>query len=189
MPIQSWVQTLVDSQVDGAAYANSTTANTPLQPTVAAYTFPANFFDTIGKALRVTASGRISVSGSALTLNIGFALGTLATPIIVFAGGVNNLVATAKTNVTWFLQIDLTLRAIGTGTSANFMGTGFLLSEACLGSAANVAVVQMLPLAAPAVGTGFDSTLTQYAQLVATWGTASASNTIQVHQYKLESLN
>jgi hypothetical protein len=189
MPIQSWVQTLVDSQADGTPYANSNTANTPLQPTVAAYTFPANFFDTIGKAIRVTASGRISVSGAALTLNLGFALGTLATPIIVFAGGVNTVVATAKTNVTWFLQIDLTLRAIGTGTSANFMGTGWSLSEAWLGSSASVAAAMSLPLTAPAVGTGFDSTLTQYAQLVATWGTASASNTITCHQYKLESLN
>jgi hypothetical protein len=189
MPIQSWVQTLVDAQVDGPAYANSVVANTPLQPTVAGYTFPANFFDVIGKALRVTASGRISISGAALTLNIGFALGTLATPIIVFAGGANTLVATAKTNVTWALQIDLTLRAIGTGTSANFMGIGTISSEACLGSAAGVSTTMMLPLTAPAVGTGFDSTLTQYAQLVATWGTASASNTITCHQYKLESMN
>jgi hypothetical protein len=183
-----YAQCLITAQVDGTAYANSTTANTALNPPAAAFTFPTNYFY-IGKKLRVQASGRISATVSGPTLNLGFALGTIATPIIVFAGGANALVARATTNVTWELVIDLTCRAIGTGTAANFMGTGRFLSEACLGSATNVSVAESLPLSAPAVGTGFDSTLTQTAQLVATWGTASASNSIQLHQYELTDMN
>jgi hypothetical protein len=183
-----YTQCLITAQVDGTAYANSTTANTPLQPAAATYVFPSNFFY-IGCKIRAVASGRISATVSGPTLNLGFALGTVATPIIVFAGGANALVARATTNVTWELVIDLTCRAIGTGTSANFMGTGRFISEAVLGSVANAGTVMSLPLSAPVVGTGFDSTLTQSAQVVATWGTASASNSIQLHQYELDVLN
>ena len=182
--MSGYAQCLVTSQVDGPAYGNSVTANTPLQPPHATLTLATNYFF-IGKKLRVTASGRISNTVTAVNLTLGLAFGTVATPIIVFNGGANSLVARATTNVTWELVIDFTCRAIGTGTSANGIGTGRLLSEACLGSAANVAVVGSLPLSAPAVGTGFDSTLNQTVQLVATWGTASASNTITCHQYEL----
>lgn len=178
-------QTLITAQVDGAAYGNSTTANTPLQPAACLYTFPAGYFTGAGKTIRVKASGRISGAVAGPTLNLGIAFGTVATPIIVFAGGANSLVARATTNVSWELEVDLTIRAIGTSTSANAMGVGKFLSEACLGSVANAATAMMLPLSAPAVGTGFDSTLTQVVQLVATWGTAAAGNTITCHQFSV----
>jgi hypothetical protein len=69
------------------------------------------------------------------------------------------------------------------------MGIGTFQSEACLGSIASVATTTMLPLTAPAVGTGFDSTVMNVVDLFATWGTSSASNSIQTHMYSLESLN
>lgn len=181
-------QTLITAQVDGAAYGNSTTANTPLQPVGTLYTFPAGYFTGAGKTIRVRGAGRISGAVAGPTLNLGVAFGSVATPIIVFAGGANALVARATTNVTWVIEVDLTIRAIGTGTSANAMGIGKFTSEACLGSAANAATVTMLPLSAPAVGTGFDSTLTQVVQLVATWGTAAAGNTITCHQFSVEDI-
>lgn len=183
-----YAQCLITSQVDGAAYGNSTTANTPLQPAAAALTVPTNFFY-IGKKLRMMASGRISNTVTAVNLTLGVAFGTLATPIIVFNGGTNSLVARATTNVTWNLEIDLICRAIGSGTSANMFGIGQLCSEACPGSSAGVATTQSLPLSAPAVGTGFDSTITNVIQLVATWGTAAAGNTITCHLYELTDLN
>jgi hypothetical protein len=182
-------QTLITGQVAGTAYANSTTANTPLQPGSATYTFPPNSFY-IGKKLRVHATGVASCTASTPSLTLGFALGTIATPIIVFTSGAQALVpTTAKTNVNFELVINLTCRAIGSGTAANFVGGGYLLSEICVGSTVNAMGSMALPLAGPVVGTGFDATAFQTAQLVATWSAASASNSIQVQEYELSDLN
>lgn len=188
MSLQTWQETLITAQVDGAAYASSTTA-TSLLPAAARYTLPSNFFSAIGKTMRVRAGGRISnaVAGPNLTLAVW--LGTVASPIVVFNGGANPLVARSTTNVTWEFEAILTCRAIGSSTSANLMGVGKFTSEAALGSAANVAVVNMLPLSAPAVGTGFDSTITNVVDFAATWGTNAATNSILLHTYSLESLN
>ena len=187
MSIQTWVETLVTAQSAGAALASSVAA-TSLLPTAAVYTLPSNWFY-IGRMLRLRASGQISATSAGPTLTFAFWLGTLATPIVVFNGGANPLVARATTNVAWDLEMIMTCRAIGSGTAANLIGTGKLTSEACLGSAASVAVVNNLPLTAPAVGTGFDSTITNVANLAATWGTSSASNSIQLMQYALEAMN
>jgi hypothetical protein len=181
MSVQTWEECLVTAQVDGTAYNTSTTA-TSIIPAAAKFTLPSNYFY-IGKKLMIRASGRISatVSGPNLTLTVNFGATT------IFAPAAFPLVARATTNVTWDLEISLICRAIG--TSANMMGTGKLTSEACLGSAANVSVVTSMPLSSPVVGSNFDSTVTQAVDLVATWGTNSASNSIQLHMYSLEALN
>jgi hypothetical protein len=43
--------------------------------------------------------------------------------------------------------------------------------------------------AAPAVGTGFDSTAAQLVDLFATWSVANAANSITCHQFLIEDLN
>jgi hypothetical protein len=47
----------------------------------------------------------------------------------------------------------------------------------------------LIPVGAPTVGTGFDSTAAQTVDLFGTWSVANAANSIQVHQYMLESVN
>jgi hypothetical protein len=187
MSIQTWVETLVSSQVDGAAYASSNTI-TSILPAQAVYTLPSNYFY-IGKVLRVRALGRISAAVAGPNLTLSFWLGTVATPIVAWTSSAFALVARATTNVTWELDLMMTCRAVGSGTNANLMGVGCMTSEACLGSAASVATSAMLPLTAPAVGTGFDSTITNVANLAATWGTNSGSNSLLLHAYTLESMN
>lgn len=192
MSMQSWQENLINAQVDGAALANSITATSLLggvgTGTPAKVTLPANFFY-VGRALRVTAQGRISTLVTAPgTLTLDLRLGA----VIVANGGAMSLNIVAKTNVPWWLEWILTCRAIGSGTVANLMHQGKWQSEAVIGSGLpTVSGVGslLIPVAAPAVGTGFDSGAAQTLDLFGTWSVANAANSLQVHQYSVESLN
>lgn len=192
MSLQTWRETLINAQVDGTALANSTTA-TSLIPPAARLTLPSNFFSVIGKAIKIRAQGRVStVVTTPGTLTLDVRLGTVASPIVVFNGGAMNLNTTAQTNATWEFEVELTARAIGSGTAANLMGVGRFNSRALIGSAAvaaGYAGAALLPDTAPAVGTGFDSTITNVVDFFGAWSVANASNSIQVHQFSVESLN
>lgn len=186
MSLQSWQETLINSQVDGPALANSTTA-TSLLNAHEKITLPAAYCQ-VGRILRVTAHGRISnIVTTPGTLALSLRLGA----VTIANGGAMALNAVAKTNVPWILEWLLTCRAIGGGTSANFMHQGFWMSESVIASplpAAGGCGTHLLPNAAPAVGTGFDSSVAATIDLFAQWSIANAANSIQVHQYKVESL-
>jgi hypothetical protein len=194
MSLQSWQETLITAQADGTTLVSSTTP-TSIIPAAARYTLPSNYFSVVGKQLRIRASGR-SGSGTASTGNITFDVrfGTVATPIIVWNGAATALnTATIPANATWELEVLLTCRAIGSGTSANMIGVGKWISRHALnapvvGTTTGVGAV-LLPDTAPAVGTGFDSTITNVVDLFAAFSVSSANQTIQLHQYTLESLN
>lgn len=192
MSMQTWMESLIAAQADGSAVANTTTA-TSLLPAAATLALPSNFFAYIGKSMKVTAKGRIStVVTTPGTLTLDIRLGTLASPIVVFNGGAMALNVTAQTNATWEFECELTARALGASTSANLMGTGKFCSRALIGSpavASGSPGVALLPDTAPAVGTGFDSTVTNILQMFATWSVANASNSIQLHQFRVESVN
>jgi hypothetical protein len=181
MSLQTWSETLISAQVDGTAVTGTTAAT--LLPGAAKFTIPANFFS-IGKVLRINATGRISnivTTPGTLTLDVRFG------STVVFNGGAFSLNTTAKTNVSWRLIALLTCRAIGVTSAANLFGQGDFTSESVVGSAAGVANDVMLPASAPAVGTGFDSTLAQIVDMFATF--SLTGNSIQAHQYTLEALN
>jgi hypothetical protein len=180
MSSQGWRETLINAQVDGPALNTSTTATSILAPQ-AKLTLPSGYFDKIGKALKVRAQGRVSTFTSG-TLTLAINLGTIATPIIVFTSQAITMTA-SQTNLSWDLEVELVARAIGSATSANLMGIGRLLS------AAAAATVTMVPASAPAVGTGFDSTITNVVDLFATWSVSNAANSIQCHTFSVESLN
>lgn len=186
------METPITAQGDGSPLSNTTTP-TSILPPQARLTLPSNFFSYIGKALRLTAWGRIStLTASPGTLALAINFGTVASPISVFAGGPMNLNTTAQTNATWRFEVALTARSIGQSTSASLMGIGMFSSRALIGSpalAAGYAGAALLPDTAPAVGTGFDSTITNVVDLFATWSAASANNSIQLHEFFLESVN
>jgi len=189
-PGLSFYEVLGTAQGDGTALTNSTTP-TSLLPT-GKFVLPSNFFGVAGKKLRISAQGRISTVVTTPG-NLTFDVRLNATPIVVWTGGASALNIVAQTNATWDLQIDLTCRTIGAGTSATLMGVGKWTSRASLnapavGTTTGVGTV-LLPDTAPVVGTGFDSTAANVVDLFATFSVASASNSIQLHQYSLESLN
>lgn len=180
MSQNSWNQTLITAQGDGTALASSSSA-TSILPAAAKYVLPANLFQ-VGTKLRVKASGRISTAASTPgTLTFDVRMGST----VAFNGGASGTVATSATNLTWDLEIDLTCRAIGSGTSTTLLGTGRLITAALSATTP----IMLLPTSAPAVGTGFDCTASQTVDLYATWSVASASNSITLHQYELILLN
>lgn len=187
----SWGATLVTAQGDGNALSNTTTATSLLTGNAAhaKWTLPKNFLSTIGQKLRVIAHGRISTlvtSPGTLSLEVRF-----GTTTAIFAGGAMTLNTVAQTNTPWIFEADLTLKVVG--ASAQFFGFGKWTSHAVIGSQAigtGPAGCQILPYnAAPALGTAFDATAEQLVEFYATWGTASASNSIQLHNYELISCN
>lgn len=186
----SYEQLLVGQQVAGAAYASSTTP-TSLLPGQAKYTIPANAIDVPGKKFRLTAQGRISTlvtTPGTLTLSLRWN----STPIIVATSQAFALNIVAKTNTSWWLDLLITARTVGSGTSATLMVNGEWQSEAVIGSPLQSAGgIGGLPwqASAPAVGTGFDSTVANVADFFATWSVNSASNSILCEDYAFEALN
>lgn len=187
MPRNTWQAVLISAQSDGAALVSSVT-ETSLLPTQAKYTLPANFLADVGQALRLRAMGRISLQATPGTLTFRMKFGSIA----VATSGALVLNTGAKTSVTWILDWDMALRTVGGGTSASFMFSGQWQSEAVVGSpaaGAGGAASHLFPLTVPAVGTGFDSTVANQIDLTGQWSTSSATNSIQLHTYKLETLN
>ena len=185
---QGYIATLLNSIADGSALSNTTTA-TSILPVIAKPTLPANYLFA-GKMFRVRASGRISTvvtTPGTLTLDLRFG------SVNVFSSGAMTLNIVAQTYVGWIYDSLITVRAVGATTTANVLGQGMWISHAVIGSplpTAGGAGEHVLPYnAAPAVGTGFDSTAAQLVDLFATWSVANAANSIQCHQFLLEDLN
>jgi hypothetical protein len=182
----TWVGTLAAMDTDGAPLTASTTATSILHGSGRAYIDPKQF--TQGTTLQLNASGRVStVVTTPGTLTFGFRLGPTSN-IIAFTSQALALVTVATTNVSWWLTMMLTVRIGGSGTTANLIGIGRFESEINSSGAAGNPTTRLLPASAPAVGTGFDSTVAQVGDLYATWSINNA-NTITCHEYTLEQLN
>lgn len=185
MSLQSWQETLITATADGTQILNSTT-QASIIPAAAKFTLPANHFNMVGKRIRMAASGRIS--------NVVTTPGTLLFQVLFGATAVFNngaaafaLNIVAKTDVSWWMELMMTCRAIG--TAANLFGQLNFTSESVVGAPAGAASSAMIPLSAPAVGSNFDSTLAQVVDLQAKFSVATATTALTLHQYTLESLN
>jgi hypothetical protein len=182
--------TLVEAQIDGTALSTSTT-ETSILPAVTKIVLPSGYINRIGKRFIVRASGRVSnIVTTPGTLTLRFKLGPTAN-IAVATSQAIQLNAVAKTSVGWFLDLGLTVRAIGSGTAANIMAQGTWQSEAVVGSAvpsAGGAGSAMWQAATPAVGTGFDSSVANQIDLTAQFSISNAGNSIQLHAFALEDL-
>lgn len=179
------VQSLITAQVAGAALNTSTSA-TSILPAQAKLTFPTNYFNDVGRPLRVRARGRLS--------NIVTTPGTLILDVrlggtVVFNGAAMQMSTTAHTNVPWWWDVDMTLRA--TGSSANFMGQSMFVSQAISVSGADPTTghsVLMAPNTAPTVGSNFDATSLMQLDLFAKFSVSDAANSITLEQYEVFSL-
>lgn len=191
MPLGYQATLIGDKGGDGGALANTVTATSILGSEMK-YALPGNFIDFEGKKFRIRASGRISnIVTTPGTFTYSVRWGPTAN-IIVATGPAFQLNAVAKTNVTWVLDWAFTVRTVGGGTVATMMHTGVWQSESVVGSplpSAGGAGQLMIPASAPAVGTGFDSTAASFCDLFGAWSIANAGNTMQLHQYALESMN
>jgi len=179
MPNNAWLAPMITLQAAGPALTNSTTQTSVLNGQAKA-TLPAEFLQYIGQKLSVRAAGIISTAASAPgTLSWFLMFGSIA----VYAGGASGTLATSASNATWTLDLDLTVRAVGSGTSATIAGSGKFLSTALS------ATTPIQVLATPGALTGFDSTVASTVDLQATWSVASASNSLTCQVYELISHN
>lgn len=171
---------------DGTALTGSAVATSILN-SASKVVIPDSLF-VVGKVLRVVAAGRVSnivTTPGTLTLDLRL---TGSSTVVVANGGAMALNIVAKTNVPWSLEWLLTVRAVG--PTANFMHQGKWTSESVIGSplpTVGGAGTHMLPNAAPAVGSNFDSGVKQTLDLFATWSLSNA-NSIQVHQFTVGEL-
>lgn len=184
MAFQSWVQTIAEAYAAGPPLS-ATVTQASIIPTDAKATIPAKSLR-VGSKLRMRASGQVSC--------VVTTPGTLTFQVLVGAAGVFspaafNLNVVAKTNVTWWLDIELTVRSLGSGTAATIIGTAQFVSEAIVSASAGQPLTLLLPASAPAVGTGFDSTIANTIDLQAKFSVATAGTAMTLTQYSLESLN
>jgi hypothetical protein len=180
--LQTWQETLITAQSAGTAVTGTSVGS--LLPAQAKYTLPTNYLDNVGKTLRIRAMGQSS--------NIVTTPGTLqfavkAGSTVINTGPAWQLVTTAKTNVTWVLDLVMYLRA--NGATANFLAIGNITGESFQSGAgtANYAGTQSWPLSAPAVGSNFDATVSQQIDLTAQF--SLTGNSVQLMGYTLEALN
>jgi len=190
--MSGWQETLVSAQVDGPALTNTVTQASIL-PAQAQYTLPANYLKYIGQVLKITAQGRIScVVTTPGTLLFQVLFG--ATALYNSGSAAMNLNIVAKTDVAWWLEILLTVRSMtftGTAATATFMQQGRWTSEAVVGSplpSAGGSGTLFIPASAPAVTPTFDPTASQKVDLQAKFSVSTATTSLTLHQYKLESL-
>lgn len=185
MSRQYWSELIAWATADGTAVANSTT-ETIIFPNI---TVPANYLSD-GRVLELIARGRLSAVSAAtirFRLRWGGAAGTL-----IWDSGI--ITSNSPTAALWAIpMLHIQVRANGSSGSVIAMG------EALVGSAAAATVASAT--GAPAIVLGgsagddtpaavtVDLTADTALALTATWGAASASNTLTGHQYLLKSLN
>lgn len=196
--LQTFQETLVAQPIAGTNFASFTTAKTVI-PATCLFPFPANYFQ-IGKTFRVTVRGGLNTLVTTPgTVVFQIMLGAIA----VYTTGTIQMNATAHTLLPFSLEVIVTVRAVGTTTSANMMGIGvlegvhFTKTIAAVDawgriSAADAAVSEVTivaPITAPAVGTGFDSTIATTLDFFTGFSVSNAANSVTVHLYVVEALN
>ena len=186
MSYQTWHETIVSSATDGPTLTAAARAS--CIPTADRIVLPTNFF-AIGRVMRIFMHGQISCAVTTPgTARFDVCLGSAGTTIVYDTGALElNIVA--KTTVPWWLEIDLTCRAVGASTSTTFFGTGRFTSEAVVGAAlpaAGTNGVLLAPVGTPAVGAGFDNTAASALDVF--WTQTAATGSMTVHGYRVDVL-
>jgi hypothetical protein len=169
----------------GSAYASSTSATAVSPASGAGYT-PANFWLPtygIAKSLLVKAYGVVSTTG---TPNLTMGVSANTTQGTYNSGGIlgtTGAVAQASsiTNVPWELEAIITCATTG--------GSGTFLADGKFSVAGSTWERLSSSSANPNTAVYLSTQAAYYIELFATWGTSSASNTLQVYSYAVLGLN
>lgn len=191
MSLNTWTETLLAHKGDGTALTAAAAASLLQGATAtrAKYTFPANFFE-VNKCIRIIATGRVStVITTPGTFTFDIRLGGTK---VWDSLAINPATAAGRTNVHWYLELELYCQAAGDGTTATlFPGKCTLTTDDLIaGAIATAGPVGMATLpynTAPAVGAGFSSIVSQQFDLFFTQNVATGS--ITLHTLRIEALN
>lgn len=192
MPSQEWSQQVVAQDAAGTLFNTYTTAKTVINQNML-YGLYANFFK-LGKKIRITAIGAMSnIVTTPGTVTFQVMLGT----VVVWTSGAVQLNATAHTTLPFKLVVDLTCQLTNTGVGgaiAKLMGLGeltglmFTLTAGQTDSAQGHQTI-LVPQTAPALGTAFDSTVSQIIDFWTGFSISNAGNGVRVDQFDVEFLN
>jgi hypothetical protein len=189
MSLQTWQETIVNQVASGSALASYTTAKSVINPQ-ALVTLPPGYL-TVGKMLRIKVQGGIS---NIVTSQRTFTFQVMMGSIIVHTSGAILTTTTAHTLIPFDYEVLLRVDSVGSGTTAKFLGQGilrgimFVISGAVGDPTAGVGTI-MCPNTAPAVGTGFDSTIANILDFWVGLSANEATTGIQIYNYLVEALN
>jgi len=192
MPTQGWNQTFKTQRTAGVLFNTYTTAKTVINQQDL-YGLYANYFE-LGSAFRITALfGLSNIVTTPGTVTFQIMLGS----VVAWSSGAIQLNATAHTLAPCKLVVDLTCQLTNTtvgGAVAKVMGQGVLTGNPFTKTAAQVdgvnsETVIMVPTTAPALGTAFDSTVSQILDFWVGFSISNSGNGIQMAQYTVEALN
>lgn len=184
-----FIQCVKTQQGAGTLFNTYTTAKSVINPQ-ALWTIPAGYLQ-VGDYIRVSVRGGIS---NIVTAQPTFTFQCMMGSIVVFTTGAMTTTTTAHVTIPFKYDAVLRLDTIGSGTSAKFMGQGhiegamFLVSGAAADSTASVGEL-MGPNTAPALGTGFDSTIANVFDFWCGISVSQATNGIQINHYTVELLS
>lgn len=187
MPAQFTQNLLLANQQGAGSLLNTyTTAKSVINPQ-ALVTLPPNYL-TLGTELRVTVSGGIS---NVVTSQRTFTFQVMMGSIVVHTSGAILTTTTAHTLIPFEYEVNLRLDSVGSGTTAKFLAQGrlqgimFVISGAVGDPTAGVGTI-MCPNTAPAVGTGFDSTIANILDFWVGFSISNAGNGVQVYDIEHE---
>ena len=189
MSLQTFQETLVAQSIAGTAFNTFTTAKSVIPP-ICLFQLPPNYLY-VGKVFRVKVKGSISnIVTTPGTITFQINMGAIA----AWSSGALQLNATAHTTLPFDMMVLVTVRAIGNATSANVIGIGTISGMMFTNTAGQVDSLNgvptlMVPMTAPAVGTGFDSTIAQTLDLFAGFSISNIGNQVQIQEYIVEALN
>ena|SRR5439155_3995070 len=167
------VAVLSNTVADSSAIANTLTETAFSQ----SFTVAANTLD-IGRVLHVVAMGKYSTTATP-TLKFTLRWGGVNTNPLLFSSGAM-VTASGAANLGWTVDVYVTVRTVGASGTA--VGGGFALVA---GAASTAGVVGTDSTAST---TTIDTTAATALTLFATWGAASASNTLLMEQFIVEEL-
>jgi hypothetical protein len=168
-----------------------TTAKSVINPQ-AQLIIPGGFLQ-VGDHLRIRVAGGISnIVTAQPTFTFQAVMGPANPPtIVVHTSQAILTTTTAHTLIPFTYQLTMRLDSEGSGTNAKFLsvadltGIMFLISGAVGDPTLGVGEL-LAPNTAPAVGTGFDSTIANIVDFFVGISVSNAANGIQVYQYSVE---
>lgn len=187
---QQTFQQLQGFQRAAGTLFNTYTAAKTVINTQALWTAPSGYWYP-GKTVKVDVGMAISnIVTTPGTVTFQIMMGT----IVAWTSGAIQLNATAHTLLPAYLSVLLRCDSEGSGTAAKLLGMGTLSGlmftvTAAQVDAPNTPGLFPVPATAPAVGTGFDSTIANIFDFWVGFSISNAGNGVQVYNYAVTDLN
>ena len=175
---------LASQTAAGTLFNTYTTAKTVLNQTEL-IPFAANSLK-VGSRFRIRVWGGLSnIVTTPGTVTFQIMMGS----IVVWTSGAIQMSTTAHTLIPFELEVELRLDTIGTGTTAKFIGggklNGIMFTVGAGADSTTVIGAFPVPATAPAVGTGFDSTIANNLDFWVGFSISNSGNGVQLYDYKV----